>query len=113
MGPTGDKLIRARILYHGICTPKNQETIQLIETDPRCQIVIATVAFSNGPNANIESFKQVPSTSSVFHLFCNTLVSFFLEKGELNHQESVELARPLFGRKQLLEKWLKENVQGA
>ncbi|KAF8160000.1 P-loop containing nucleoside triphosphate hydrolase protein [Crassisporium funariophilum] len=46
-----DKLIRAQI-YHAICTPKyNQETIHLIETDPRCQIVIATVAFSNGLNA--------------------------------------------------------------
>jgi hypothetical protein len=34
-----------------------------------------------------------------------------LEKGELNHLESVELARPVLqqGRKQLLEKWLKEN----
>lgn len=34
-----------------------------------------------------------------------------LEKGELNHFESLELARPVLqqGRKQLLEKWLKEN----
>jgi len=34
-----------------------------------------------------------------------------LEKGELNHLESLELARPVLqqGRKQLLEKWLKEN----
>jgi hypothetical protein len=34
-----------------------------------------------------------------------------LEKGDLNHLESVELARPVLqqGRKQLLEKWLKEN----
>ena len=48
-----DKLIRARI-YHAICTPEyNQETIRLIETDPRCQIVIATVAFSNGLNAKM------------------------------------------------------------
>ncbi|KDR67064.1 hypothetical protein GALMADRAFT_216724 [Galerina marginata CBS 339.88] len=46
-----DKLKRARI-YHAICTPKyNQETIHLIETDPRCQIIIAAVAFSNGLNA--------------------------------------------------------------
>ena len=37
-----------------------------------------------------------------------------LEKGELNHLESVELARPVLqqGRKQLLEKWLKENKVG-
>ena len=46
-----DKLIRAR-MYHSICPPEyNEETIRLIETDPRCQIVIATVAFSNGLNA--------------------------------------------------------------
>ena len=34
-----------------------------------------------------------------------------LEKGELNHLESLELAKPVLqqGRKQLLEKWLKEN----
>lgn len=34
-----------------------------------------------------------------------------LEKGELNRHESLELARPVLsqGRKQLLEKWLKEN----
>ena len=34
-----------------------------------------------------------------------------LEKGELNKHESLELARPVLaqGRKQLLEKWLKEN----
>ena len=36
--------------------------------------------------------------------------SILLEKGELNHLESVELAHPVLqqGRKQLLEKWLKE-----
>ena len=46
-----NKLIRARI-YHSICPSEyNEETIRLIETDPRCQIVIATVAFSNGLNA--------------------------------------------------------------
>ena len=34
-----------------------------------------------------------------------------LEKGELNHLKSIELACPVLqqGRKQLLEKWLKEN----
>jgi clathrin heavy chain len=38
-----------------------------------------------------------------------------LEKGELNHLESLELARPVLqqGRKQLLEKWLKENKVDA
>jgi len=58
----------------------------------------------------IESFKQAPSPpggmSPILQYF-----GILLEKGELNHLESLELARPVLqqGRKQLLEKWLKEN----
>ncbi|KAI6122688.1 hypothetical protein EDD16DRAFT_1570643 [Pisolithus croceorrhizus] len=58
----------------------------------------------------IESFKQAPtpqgSLSPILQYF-----GILLEKGELNHFESLELARPVLqqGRKQLLEKWLKEN----
>ncbi|KAH9852080.1 clathrin heavy chain [Lenzites betulinus] len=58
----------------------------------------------------IESFKQAPSPpgglSPILQYF-----GILLEKGELNQQESLELARPVLqqGRKQLLEKWLKEN----
>ncbi|KAI0343145.1 clathrin heavy chain 1 [Trametopsis cervina] len=58
----------------------------------------------------IESFKQAPAPpgglSPILQYF-----GILLEKGELNHLESVELARPVLqqGRKQLLEKWLKEN----
>jgi len=58
----------------------------------------------------IESFKQAPAApgglSPILQYF-----GILLEKGELNHLESVELARPVLqqGRKQLLEKWLKEN----
>ena len=57
-----------------------------------------------------ESFKQ--ASSSVGGL--SPILQYFgilLEKGELNHLESVELAHPVLqqGRKQLLEKWLKEN----
>jgi len=58
----------------------------------------------------IESFKQAPALpgglSPILQYF-----GILLEKGELNHLESVELARPVLlqGRKQLLEKWLKEN----
>jgi clathrin heavy chain len=60
--------------------------------------------------AIIESFKQAPSPpgglSPILQYF-----GILLEKGELNHLESLELARPVLqqGRKQLLEKWLKEN----
>ncbi|RPD64311.1 clathrin heavy chain 1 [Lentinus tigrinus ALCF2SS1-7] len=58
----------------------------------------------------IESFKQAPSPpgglSPILQYF-----GILLEKGELNQLESLELARPVLqqGRKQLLEKWLKEN----
>ena len=58
----------------------------------------------------IESFKQAPTPpgglSPILQYF-----GILLEKGELNHLESLELARPVLqqGRKQLLEKWLKEN----
>ncbi|KAG9312892.1 hypothetical protein JVU11DRAFT_6325 [Chiua virens] len=58
----------------------------------------------------IESFKQAPAPpggmSPILQYF-----GILLEKGELNHYESLELARPVLqqGRKQLLEKWLKEN----
>ncbi|KAF9558297.1 hypothetical protein CPC08DRAFT_667731, partial [Agrocybe pediades] len=50
--PAGaDKLSRIRI-YHSICPPEyNQETVRLLDTDPQLQIVISTVAFSNGLNA--------------------------------------------------------------
>ncbi|KAK7016226.1 Clathrin heavy chain [Paramarasmius palmivorus] len=57
----------------------------------------------------IESFKSAPTLpgglSPILQYF-----SILLEKGELNHLESLELARPVLqqGRKQLLEKWLKE-----
>ncbi|EJD47981.1 clathrin heavy chain [Auricularia subglabra TFB-10046 SS5] len=58
----------------------------------------------------IEAFKAAPvapgSLSPILQYF-----GILLEKGELNKLESLELARPVLqqGRKQLLEKWLKEN----
>jgi clathrin heavy chain len=60
-------------------------------------------------NQVIDSFKQAPSTGGL-----SPILQYFgilLEKGELNHLETLELARPVLqqGRKQLLEKWLKEN----
>ena len=62
----------------------------------------------------IESFKQAPAPpgglSPILQYF-----GILLEKGELNHLESLELARPVLqqGRKQLLEKLLKENKVGC
>ncbi|KAJ7636025.1 hypothetical protein DFH06DRAFT_1219759 [Mycena polygramma] len=58
----------------------------------------------------IEAFKTAPAPpgglSPILQYF-----GILLEKGELNHLESLELARPVLAqnRKQLLEKWLKEN----
>ncbi|KAF9258879.1 clathrin heavy chain [Marasmius fiardii PR-910] len=58
----------------------------------------------------IEAFKSAPTPpgglSPILQYF-----GILLEKGELNHLESLELARPVLqqGRKQLLEKWLKEH----
>ena len=49
---------------------------------------------------------QPGTLSPILHYF-----GILLEKGERNKHESLELARPVLvqGRKQLLEKWLKEN----
>lgn len=58
----------------------------------------------------IDAFKTAPTPpgglSPILQYF-----GILLEKGELNQLESLELARPVLqqGRKQLLEKWLKEN----
>ncbi|UYV68263.1 CLTC [Cordylochernes scorpioides] len=58
----------------------------------------------------IQKFQQLPSqagqTSPLFHYF-----GILLDQGQLNKYESLELCRPVLnqGRKQLLEKWLKED----
>jgi clathrin heavy chain len=60
--------------------------------------------------ATILRFQQVPAQAGapqpVFQYF-----SVLLEKGKLNHLESVELAKPVIqqGRVQLLEKWITED----
>ena len=60
--------------------------------------------------ATIERFKTCPvppgQVSPILQYF-----GILLEKGELNKFESIELARPVIqqGRKNLLEKWLKED----
>jgi clathrin heavy chain len=60
--------------------------------------------------ATIEAFKAAPAAPGGL----SPILQYFgvlLERGELNKLESVELSRPVLvqGRKQLLEKWLKEN----
>lgn len=61
----------------------------------------------------IEAFKRLPNVPGQL----SPILQYFgilLEKGELNRHESLELARPVIqqGKKQLLEKWLKENKVG-
>lgn len=62
----------------------------------------------------IETFKKLPNVPGTL----SPILQYFgilLEKGELNKYESLELARPVLqqGKKQLLEKWLKENKVGS
>ena len=62
----------------------------------------------------ISKFQQVPTqpgaTSPLLQYF-----GILLDQGQLNKFESLELCRPVLaqGRKQLLEKWLKEDRLGA
>ena len=61
----------------------------------------------------IETFKKLPNMPGTL----SPILQYFgilLEKGELNKYESLELARPVIaqGKRQLLEKWLKENKVG-
>ncbi|KAJ1655297.1 Clathrin heavy chain [Dispira simplex] len=71
---------------------------------------------ANSPNGvlrtpqTIEGFKQVPIVPGQL----SPILQYFgtlLEKGSLNKYESIELAKPVLAqnRKQLLEKWLKED----
>ncbi|KAJ7635589.1 P-loop containing nucleoside triphosphate hydrolase protein [Mycena polygramma] len=80
-----DKLRRTR-MYHSLCsTEYNQETIRLIDEDPQCQIVIATIAFSNGINA-----KSILDSISLG--FSSTLDILLQEKGRAGREEG-SLAR--------------------
>lgn len=61
----------------------------------------------------IERFKNVPVAPGTL----SPILQYFgilLEKGELNKHETIELARPVLlqGKKDLLERWLKENKVG-
>jgi len=61
----------------------------------------------------IQRFQQVPAQQGQ----TSPLLAYFgilLDQGQLNKYESLELCRPVLqqGRKQLLEKWLKEDKVG-
>jgi superfamily II DNA helicase RecQ len=77
--PTADKFRRVR-MYHSLCPAAyNDETIHLIDNDPQCQIVICTVAFTNGINAR----KLLDSISLGF---AKTVDIMWQEKGRVGRE---------------------------
>lgn len=51
MEPSGVNHLRRVCMYHSLCPPTyNTDTLRLLDEDPYCQIVIATIAFANGIN---------------------------------------------------------------
>jgi hypothetical protein len=71
-----DKLRRTR-MYHALCSPEdNKETIRLLEEDPYCQIVFATIAFPNG--LNVKSLVDSLSLG-----FVDTVDQAWQEKGRV------------------------------
>ncbi|SJL13507.1 uncharacterized protein ARMOST_16951 [Armillaria ostoyae] len=51
MEPSGVNHLRRVRMYHSLCPPTyNTDTLRLLDEDPYCQIVIATIAFANGIN---------------------------------------------------------------
>ncbi|KAJ7681380.1 hypothetical protein B0H17DRAFT_1205904 [Mycena rosella] len=74
-----DKMRRTH-MYHSLCSPAyNEETLRLIDEDPHCQIVIATIAFSNGINA-----KAILDSISLG--FSSTLDIVLQEKGRAGRE---------------------------
>jgi hypothetical protein len=67
-------------MYHSLCPPAyNEETIYLIDNDPLCQIIISTVAFTNGINAK----KLLDSISLGF---AKTVDLMWQEKGRVGRE---------------------------
>lgn len=62
-------------------------------------------------STTIQRFKQLPAPSQGQMSPILQYFGVLLESGMLNREESIELTRPVIssGKKQLLEKWLKEN----
>ncbi|KAI8807650.1 hypothetical protein BJ742DRAFT_811431 [Cladochytrium replicatum] len=98
--PGADHLILERF-NQCLATGNYSEAAKVAATSPRG--ILRTPA-------TIERFKQVAVPAGQI----SPILQYFgilLEKGELNRAESLELARPVLqqGRKQLLERWLKED----
>jgi superfamily II DNA helicase RecQ len=75
-----DKMRRVR-MYTSLCSAEyNQETLRLIDEDPEFQIIIATIAFSNGMNAR-------SILDSISLGFSSTLDNLLQEKGRAGREE--------------------------
>jgi hypothetical protein len=49
--PAGPHRLRRIKMYHSLrSTEENEEILQLLDEDPECQVVIATIAFADGLN---------------------------------------------------------------
>ncbi|KAJ7601484.1 P-loop containing nucleoside triphosphate hydrolase protein [Mycena rosella] len=53
--PLGPHRLRRIKMYHSLrSTSENEEILRLLDEDPECQVVIATIAFANGLNVNLQ-----------------------------------------------------------
>ncbi|KAI8818504.1 uncharacterized protein EV422DRAFT_537294 [Fimicolochytrium jonesii] len=98
--PGADNIVAERFNHH-MQTGNYAEATKIAATSPRGMLRTP---------ATIERFKQVQVAPGQI----TPILQYFgilLESGVLNKYESIELARPVLqqGRKQLLEKWLKED----
>jgi hypothetical protein len=79
MQPVNSDKLRCTRMYHALCSPEdNEETIRLLEEDPYCQIVFATIAFAN--ELNVKSLVDSLSLG-----FADTVDQAWQEKGRVGH----------------------------
>ncbi|KAJ7266413.1 P-loop containing nucleoside triphosphate hydrolase protein, partial [Mycena haematopus] len=75
--PVGPDRLRRIQMYHSLRSfEDNEEILRLMDEDPRCQVVIATIAFANGLNV-----KALLDSLSLG--FPNTLDQLWQEKGRV------------------------------
>ncbi|THU81188.1 P-loop containing nucleoside triphosphate hydrolase protein [Dendrothele bispora CBS 962.96] len=81
--PSGTSPLHRMRMYHSLCTDEyNRETFKLVDTDPKLQVVIATVAFTQGINR-----KHI--LDSISFNFPTTLDEFWQAKGQAGRSPDV------------------------
>ncbi|THU94232.1 hypothetical protein K435DRAFT_860768 [Dendrothele bispora CBS 962.96] len=81
--PEGHSPLHRMRMYHALCTDEyNRETFRLIDSDPKLQIVIATVGFSQGINCSA-------ILDSISWGFPSTLDEFWQAKGRSGRASNV------------------------